>query len=89
MAECATSFSTRACSSILISPASSSALGSPTTTPREAAFLARLQNAGGPCRHTHHAEGRNVGRGSNRRWMKLQWQVMAAQVVWYERSVLS
>ena len=25
--------------------------------------------------HTHRAEGRNIGRGSNRRWMKVQWQV--------------
>jgi hypothetical protein len=35
------------------------------------------QNAGGLCRYTHRAEGRNVGRGSNRRWMKVQWQVRA------------
>jgi transposase InsO family protein len=34
MAECATSFSMKACSSISITPASSSAPGSPTTTPR-------------------------------------------------------
>src|SRR4051812_3710806 len=42
---------------------------------REAALLARLQNAGRFCRYTHRAEGRNVGRGSNRRWMNVQWQV--------------
>ena len=42
---------------------------------REAALLARLQNAGRLCRYTHRAEGRNVGRGSKRRWMKVQWQV--------------
>jgi transposase InsO family protein len=39
---------------------------------REAALLARIQNAGGLCRYTHRAEGRNVGQGSNRRWMKVQ-----------------
>lgn len=32
-------------------------------------------NAGGLCRYTNRAEGRNVGRGSNCRWMKVQWQV--------------
>ena len=42
---------------------------------REAALLARLQNAGRLCRYTHRAEGRNLGRGSKRRWMKVQWQV--------------
>jgi len=42
---------------------------------REAAFLARLQNASSLCRYTHRAEGRNIGRGSNCRWMKVQWQV--------------
>ena len=47
---------------------------------REAAFLARLQNAGGLCRYTHRAEGRNIGRGSNRRWMKLQWQVKSSML---------
>jgi transposase InsO family protein len=29
----------------------------------------------GLCRYTHRAEGRNTGRDSNRRWMKVQWQV--------------
>ena len=42
---------------------------------REAALLARIQNAGSLCRYTHRAEGRNIGRGSNCRWMKVQWQV--------------
>ena len=41
----------------------------------EAAFLARLQNAGRLCWYTDRAEGRNIGRGSNCRWMKVQWQV--------------
>jgi hypothetical protein len=36
---------------------------------------ARLQNAGRLCRYTHRDERRNIGRGSNRRWMKVQWQV--------------
>jgi hypothetical protein len=31
--------------------------------------------AGRLCRYTHPAERRNIGRGSNRRWMKVQWQV--------------
>jgi Integrase core domain len=43
---------------------------------REAAFLARLQNAGRLCRYTHRAEGLNIGRVSNRRRMKVQWQVI-------------
>ena len=51
----------------------------------EAALIAWLQNAGCLCRYTHCAEGRNVGRGSKRRWMKVQWQVTripsAAQTV--------
>ena len=42
---------------------------------REAALLARLQNAGSLCRYTHRAEGRNIGSGSNCRRMKVQWQV--------------
>jgi len=29
---------------------------------------------------TYRAEGRNFGRGSNRRWMKVQWQVRHVQV---------
>jgi putative transposase len=41
----------------------------------EAAFLARIQNAGRLCRYTHRAEGRNIGQGSSRRRMKVQWQV--------------
>ena len=41
----------------------------------EAAFLARLQNAGRLCWYTDRAEGRNIGRGSNCRWMKAQWRV--------------
>jgi hypothetical protein len=39
---------------------------------RKAAFVAGLQHPSGLCRHTHRAQGRNVGRGSNRRWMKTQ-----------------
>ena len=74
-AGCATSFSTRACSSISIRPASSSRAWVSRLQHREAALLARLQNAGSLCRYTHRAEGRNIGRGSNRRWMKVQWQV--------------
>jgi hypothetical protein len=42
-----------------------------------AAFFARLQNAGRLRRYTHRAEGRNIGRGSNRRRMKVQLQVGA------------
>jgi hypothetical protein len=30
---------------------------------------------GGVTTPVHRAEGRNIGRGSNRRWMKVQWQV--------------
>jgi hypothetical protein len=37
-------------------------------------FLARLQNAGRLCRYTGRAERRNVGRGSNRSWIEIQWQ---------------
>jgi hypothetical protein len=36
------------------------------------AFLARLQNAGRLRRNTTAPKG---GRGSNRRWMKVQWQI--------------
>ena len=47
---------------------------------RSPALLARLQNAGRLCRYTHRAEGRNLGRGSKRRWMKVQWQVTRDQI---------
>ena len=40
-------------------------------------------NAGRLCRYTHRAEGRNVGRGSKRRWMKVQWQVTATRNGWF------
>jgi len=42
---------------------------------RQATLVARLTNPGGLCRYTHRAEGRNIGRDSNRYWMKVQWQV--------------
>jgi transposase InsO family protein len=34
---------------------------------------------GSVCQYTHHAERRNIGRGSNRRWMNIQWQVIGNQ----------
>jgi hypothetical protein len=37
-------------------------------------FLARLQNAGRLCPYTGRAERRNIGRGSNRSWIEIQWQ---------------
>ena len=46
----------------------------------EAAFLARIQNAGSLCRYTQRAEGRNIGPGSSRRWMKVQWQVNSDRI---------
>ena len=67
----ATSFSTRAGSSISVRLAGAAPPGSPTTN-CEAAFLAGLQDAGRLCRYTHRAEVRNIGRGCNRRWMKVQ-----------------
>jgi len=75
---CATSSPTRACSSTSSIPASSSVPGSPTTT-RQGALRAWLPNAGGLCRTNHRANRRKTGRGSNRRWMKLQWQVKSHQ----------
>ena len=94
-AGCATSFSTRPCSSASIMPAPRSRPGSTTTTPA-AALVARLSDAGGLCRQPHRnrrsaaqprpappiarcstrATRRNNRRGSNRRWMKVQWQVI-------------
>lgn len=41
----------------------------------KAALFAWLPDAGGLCRPTDCANQRNNRRGSNRRWMKLQWQV--------------
>ncbi len=41
----------------------------------KAALLAWLPNASGLCRPTDRADRRNNRRGSNRRWMKVQWQV--------------
>jgi len=44
-----------------------------------ATLFARLQNAGGLCRYTHRAERRNIGRSSNRQWMKVQWHVRSTE----------
>ncbi len=46
---------------------------------REAALFAWLPDASGLRRQTHRARGRINRRGSNRRWMKLQWQVRRVQ----------
>jgi putative transposase len=47
----------------------------------ETAFFARIQDAGSLCRTSHRAEGRINSRGSNRHWMKVQWQVIRPKMV--------
>ena len=56
----------------------------------ETAFVARIQDAGSLCRTSHRnlAEGRINSRGSNRCWMKVQWQVRGPSILSRTRPAL-
>lgn len=78
-AGCAMSFSMRACSSISIRPADDRRLVT-TTTPRgRTPRLATKRRQ--PIPAHYRAEGRNIGRDSNPRWMKTQWQVKSGKQI--------